>query len=174
MSCSVCKMVYLIGNFRHCAVAFITNKVSVFEFPNSGKTCSNSSNESSVIVDAQHCIRFPLGGILGQILGFHSVMIFLKQLNQPCVRMLWCYTWCVVQRLCWVLSVGVICAAGQLAGNSSVEMYRQVLLSGCRCVELDCWKGRTAEEEPIITHGFTMTTEISFKVKWHQQWVWGH
>lgn len=55
--------------------------------------------------------------------------------------------------------------AGQLAGNSSVEMYRQVLLSGCRCVELDCWKGRTAEEEPVITHGFTMTTEISFKVQ---------
>ncbi|XP_075781803.1 1-phosphatidylinositol 4,5-bisphosphate phosphodiesterase beta-1 isoform X3 [Pelodiscus sinensis] len=53
--------------------------------------------------------------------------------------------------------------AGQLAGSSSVEMYRQVLLSGCRCVELDCWKGRTAEEEPVITHGFTMTTEISFK-----------
>uniref|UniRef100_A0A4W3HCC0 1-phosphatidylinositol 4,5-bisphosphate phosphodiesterase n=1 Tax=Callorhinchus milii TaxID=7868 RepID=A0A4W3HCC0_CALMI len=53
--------------------------------------------------------------------------------------------------------------AGQLAGQSSVEIYRQVLLSGCRCVELDCWKGRTAEEEPVITHGFTMTTEISFK-----------
>ncbi|XP_023656042.1 1-phosphatidylinositol 4,5-bisphosphate phosphodiesterase beta-1-like isoform X2 [Paramormyrops kingsleyae] len=54
-------------------------------------------------------------------------------------------------------------SAGQLAGSSSVEMYRQVLLTGCRCVELDCWKGRTPEEEPIITHGFTMTTEISFK-----------
>nr|XP_055041485.1 1-phosphatidylinositol 4,5-bisphosphate phosphodiesterase beta-1 isoform X2 [Misgurnus anguillicaudatus] len=53
--------------------------------------------------------------------------------------------------------------AGQLAGNSSVEMYRQVLLSGCRCIELDCWKGRTADEEPVITHGFTMTSEISFK-----------
>ncbi|XP_049591071.1 1-phosphatidylinositol 4,5-bisphosphate phosphodiesterase beta-1 [Syngnathus scovelli] len=53
--------------------------------------------------------------------------------------------------------------AGQLAGSSSVEMYRQVLLAGCRCVELDVWKGRTAEEEPIITHGFTMTSEISFK-----------
>uniref|UniRef100_A0A9J8BTX4 1-phosphatidylinositol 4,5-bisphosphate phosphodiesterase n=1 Tax=Cyprinus carpio carpio TaxID=630221 RepID=A0A9J8BTX4_CYPCA len=52
---------------------------------------------------------------------------------------------------------------GQLAGNSSVEMYRQVLLSGCRCIELDCWKGRTADEEPFITHGFTMTSEISFK-----------
>lgn len=53
--------------------------------------------------------------------------------------------------------------AGQLAGSSSVEMYRQVLLAGCRCVELDVWKGRTAEEEPVITHGFTMTSEISFK-----------
>jgi len=55
-------------------------------------------------------------------------------------------------------------AAGQLAGSSSVEMYRQVLLAGCRCVELDVWKGRTAEEEPVITHGFTMTSEIPFKV----------
>ncbi|TKS75924.1 1-phosphatidylinositol 4,5-bisphosphate phosphodiesterase beta-1 [Collichthys lucidus] len=55
--------------------------------------------------------------------------------------------------------------AGQLAGNSSVEMYKQVLLSGCRCIELDCWKGRTTEEEPVITHGFTITTEISFKLE---------
>ncbi|XP_077437922.1 1-phosphatidylinositol 4,5-bisphosphate phosphodiesterase beta-1-like isoform X2 [Vanacampus margaritifer] len=53
--------------------------------------------------------------------------------------------------------------AGQLAGSSSVEMYRQVLLAGCRCVELDVWKGRTADEEPVITHGFTMTSEIPFK-----------
>ncbi|XP_029585834.1 1-phosphatidylinositol 4,5-bisphosphate phosphodiesterase beta-1 isoform X1 [Salmo trutta] len=53
--------------------------------------------------------------------------------------------------------------AGQLAGSSSVEMYRQVMLAGCRCVELDCWKGRTTEEEPVITHGFTMTSEICFK-----------
>lgn len=29
----------------------------------------------------------------------------------------------------------------QFGGKSSVEMYRQVLLAGCRCVELDCWDG---------------------------------
>ncbi|XP_018593000.2 1-phosphatidylinositol 4,5-bisphosphate phosphodiesterase beta-3 isoform X2 [Scleropages formosus] len=52
---------------------------------------------------------------------------------------------------------------GQLTGLSSVEMYRQVLLTGCRCVELDCWQGRPPDEEPYITHGFTMTTEIPFK-----------
>ncbi|XP_044021450.1 1-phosphatidylinositol 4,5-bisphosphate phosphodiesterase beta-2 [Siniperca chuatsi] len=53
--------------------------------------------------------------------------------------------------------------AGQFSGMSSPEMYRQCLLSGCRCLELDCWKGKPPEEEPIITHGFTMTTEILFK-----------
>ncbi|NXR53845.1 PLCB2 phosphodiesterase, partial [Hippolais icterina] len=53
--------------------------------------------------------------------------------------------------------------AGQFSGTSSPEMYRQALLAGCRCVELDCWKGRPPDEEPIITHGFTMTTEILFK-----------
>uniref|UniRef100_A0A673LDU4 Phosphoinositide phospholipase C n=1 Tax=Sinocyclocheilus rhinocerous TaxID=307959 RepID=A0A673LDU4_9TELE len=53
--------------------------------------------------------------------------------------------------------------AGQLTGISSPEMYRQCLLAGCRCLELDCWKGKPPDEEPIITHGFTMTTEILFK-----------
>lgn len=52
----------------------------------------------------------------------------------------------------------------QLTGKSSVEMYHQVLLSGCRCVELDCWDGKDSDMEPIITHGYTMCTEVLFKV----------
>ncbi|XP_076353966.1 1-phosphatidylinositol 4,5-bisphosphate phosphodiesterase-like [Tachypleus tridentatus] len=51
----------------------------------------------------------------------------------------------------------------QFGGRSSVEMYRQVLLAGCRCVELDCWDGKGEDEEPIITHGKAMCTDILCK-----------
>uniref|UniRef100_A0AAR2J224 1-phosphatidylinositol 4,5-bisphosphate phosphodiesterase n=1 Tax=Pygocentrus nattereri TaxID=42514 RepID=A0AAR2J224_PYGNA len=51
----------------------------------------------------------------------------------------------------------------QFGGKSSVEMYRQVLLSGCRCVELDCWDGKGEDQEPIITHGKAMCTDVLFK-----------
>ncbi|XP_055923291.1 1-phosphatidylinositol 4,5-bisphosphate phosphodiesterase isoform X2 [Eupeodes corollae] len=51
----------------------------------------------------------------------------------------------------------------QFGGKSSVEMYRQTMLAGCRCVELDCWNGKGEDEEPIITHGMAMCTEIMYK-----------
>ncbi|CAK8673536.1 unnamed protein product [Clavelina lepadiformis] len=49
----------------------------------------------------------------------------------------------------------------QVHGKSSVDIYRHVLLSGCRCIELDCWDGK--DGEPIITHGKAMCTDIVFK-----------
>ncbi|XP_055513102.1 LOW QUALITY PROTEIN: 1-phosphatidylinositol 4,5-bisphosphate phosphodiesterase delta-3-like [Leucoraja erinacea] len=49
----------------------------------------------------------------------------------------------------------------QLGGPSSTEAYIRALLRGCRCVELDCWEGQNGE--PIIYHGYTLTSKILFK-----------
>eukprot|EP00117_Sycon_ciliatum_P011116 scpid84422/ scgid12726/ 1-phosphatidylinositol 4,5-bisphosphate phosphodiesterase beta-4; Phosphoinositide phospholipase C-beta-4; Phospholipase C-beta-4 len=54
------------------------------------------------------------------------------------------------------------CLTGhQLTGKATVEIYRQVLLTGCRCIELDCWDG--SDGDPIITHGNTLVNNIPFK-----------
>ncbi|KAF8386215.1 egl-8 [Pristionchus pacificus] len=52
----------------------------------------------------------------------------------------------------------------QYGGKSSSEIYRTVLLNGCRCIELDCWDGTGENKgEPIITHGKAMCTDVFFR-----------
>ena len=48
-----------------------------------------------------------------------------------------------------------------------VIIYNQIIVNIIlfRCVELDCWDGKGSDEEPIITHGKAMCTEILFKVR---------
>ncbi|EGD77973.1 phospholipase C gamma 1 [Salpingoeca rosetta] len=50
---------------------------------------------------------------------------------------------------------------GQWQSKSTFEVYRQCLLAGCRCVEVDIWDGQ--DGEPEVTHGHTMCTRVPFK-----------
>ncbi|KAG8740328.1 hypothetical protein FRC10_004470 [Ceratobasidium sp. 414] len=49
----------------------------------------------------------------------------------------------------------------QLYGASTVEGYRNVLLRGCRSVEIDVWDGESGE--PAVFHGYTLTKEVPFR-----------
>lgn len=48
----------------------------------------------------------------------------------------------------------------QMIGNSSIDMYLNVLKNGCRLVELDCWDGKNG---PIITHWHFPVNKIELK-----------
>ncbi|XP_014662070.1 PREDICTED: inactive phospholipase C-like protein 2 [Priapulus caudatus] len=49
----------------------------------------------------------------------------------------------------------------QLKGPAGVEGFIRALQSGCRCVEMHCWDG--ADGDPVVFHGHTLTSMISFK-----------
>lgn len=61
----------------------------------------------------------------------------------------------------------ILCGWLQLPFKNPKSCLYQVLLQGCRSVELDCWDGD--DGMPVIYHGHTLTTKIPFKVhKFHR------
>ncbi|KAL2105270.1 hypothetical protein VUR80DRAFT_8628 [Thermomyces stellatus] len=53
--------------------------------------------------------------------------------------------------------------AHQLYGTSSVDAYRSALRAGSRCVEIDAWDHDENPDEPKVTHGFTLVSNIPFR-----------
>uniref|UniRef100_A0A096MWX9 Phosphoinositide phospholipase C n=1 Tax=Papio anubis TaxID=9555 RepID=A0A096MWX9_PAPAN len=49
----------------------------------------------------------------------------------------------------------------QLLGPSDLWGYVSALVKGCRCLEIDCWDG--AQNEPVVYHGYTLTSKLLFK-----------
>lgn len=53
--------------------------------------------------------------------------------------------------------------ANQLYGKSSPSAYETALTTGSRCVEIDAWDSSDDDDEPKVTHGFTLVSHISFR-----------
>ncbi|KAK4159923.1 PLC-like phosphodiesterase [Cladorrhinum sp. PSN259] len=53
--------------------------------------------------------------------------------------------------------------AHQLYGKSDAAAYEQILKGGARCVEIDAWDNPDNRDEPKVTHGWTLTSNIKFR-----------
>lgn len=53
--------------------------------------------------------------------------------------------------------------AHQLYGTSSAKAYETALNTGSRCVEIDAWDDEDNQDEPKVTHGYTLVSNISFR-----------
>ncbi|XP_069618854.1 1-phosphatidylinositol 4,5-bisphosphate phosphodiesterase zeta-1 [Ranitomeya imitator] len=51
--------------------------------------------------------------------------------------------------------------SNQIVGQSHLSAYISALLRGCRCLEIDCWDGEA--DEPVVYHGYTLTSRLLFK-----------
>ncbi|OTB15975.1 hypothetical protein K445DRAFT_317601 [Daldinia sp. EC12] len=51
----------------------------------------------------------------------------------------------------------------QLIGKSSAVAYETALNAGSRCVEIDAWDNEDDKEEPKVTHGYTLVSNIPFR-----------
>lgn len=54
--------------------------------------------------------------------------------------------------------------AHQLYGTSCASAYRTAIRTGSRCVEIDAWDDSDTPDEPKVTHGYTLVSNISFRI----------
>jgi len=53
--------------------------------------------------------------------------------------------------------------AHQLFGESHASAYEIALYTGSRCVEIDAWDNDDNKDEPKVTHGYTLVSNIPFR-----------
>jgi phosphatidylinositol phospholipase C delta len=53
--------------------------------------------------------------------------------------------------------------AHQLFGESHASAYEIALQTGSRCVEIDAWDNDDNKDEPKVTHGYTLVSNIPFR-----------
>jgi phosphatidylinositol phospholipase C delta len=53
--------------------------------------------------------------------------------------------------------------AHQLFGESHASAYEIALYTGSRCVEIDAWDNDSNKDEPKVTHGYTLVSNIPFR-----------
>ncbi|KAF2251758.1 PLC-like phosphodiesterase [Trematosphaeria pertusa] len=53
--------------------------------------------------------------------------------------------------------------AHQLFGESHASAYETALYTGSRCVEIDAWDNDDNKDEPKVTHGYTLVSNIPFR-----------
>jgi phosphatidylinositol phospholipase C delta len=53
--------------------------------------------------------------------------------------------------------------AHQLYGTSSAQAYETALTTGARCIEIDAWDSEENPDEPKVTHGYTLVSNVPFR-----------
>ena len=134
------------GMDRNAFESFLRNVQG--ESVSSATTIANASANASAIVDMDAFVRY-LSQDEHSLYDYERRRLGTDDMTQP-------WTHYFVNS-----SHNTYLTGDQLQSASSTDAYSYALRLGCRCVEMDCWDG--PDGEPIIYHGFTLTSKITFK-----------